>query len=455
MSEQSPEVPAAQDVDTEVVPNDPLARRRSSRRTWIAVAAVSALGVAVVGGTAYAIGANTATASNPKPAFTLSTQQGNGSATSTAPTAAGGLVARDTKLSPGMMPYWGGGHVTFTADPSLSAASGSAVAYAFDSSGTDPQAVANDLAKALGIDGSATQNGYQWVVGPQDGSGPNVSVSLDGQVSFNFYDPSADPFSCGVSKAVPPSGAPDASGGSTGSGSSPANPGPDTCTSPNTAPLGSESDAVASAKAVLRATGLNPADFQWASSAPKDAGQPVIYVSASQVVDGQLTGMVESFTFGGGNKLSSAYGFAAPLVSLGSYDVVSAQDAVVRLGDPRFGSGYGGPIAYAADGAAGGVMPMMKSAVASDATAPSTGTVTSSPAPAPTMPTTPTSGSKFAWPVTHVTIVKADLGLAQYYEPNGSIVLIPTYQLTGSDKSTWTVIAVNESALDTTPVTNN
>jgi hypothetical protein len=56
--------------------------------------------------------------------------------------------------------------------------------------------------------------------------------------------------------------------------------------------------------------------------------------------------------------------------------------------------------------------------------------------------------------VAQVTIVKADLGIAQYYEPNGSIVLLPTYQLTGSDKSTWTVIALDKSALDTTVPAN-
>ena len=78
-------------------------------------------------------------------------------------------------------------------------------------------------------------------------------------------------------------------------------------------------------------------------------------------------------------------------------------------------------------------------------------TVKSSPAPKPTVPTTPSTGSKFSWPVTDVTIVKADLGVAQYYQPNGSVVLLPTYQLTGSDKSTWTVIAVTDSALDMTP----
>ena len=461
MTEQSPEITPSTNASENPVAEsaDPIAAHRTSRRTWFAVAAGVLAGVAVVGGSAYAIGASTASTSGstPKAAFTLSNTSGsNTSGTAAAPLGAPGT--RDSKMSAGyMMPFWGGGHTTFTAGSGLSSSASSATAYAFDASGLNLEKVANDLAKTLGVDGTATLTDSGWTVGPQDGSAANLTVGLDGTAYVNFYDPSNDPFSCGVSKAEPPVAVPDSSGnsssGSSGGsttvspGASTAPSGPDACNSPNNAPLGSKADAIAAAKDVITAMGLNPADFNWNADEPTDSGQPVIYVSASLVVDGQLTGNVESFTFGGGNKLSGFYGFAAPLTSLGSYDVVSAQDAVARMSDPKFGPGYGGPIAYA--NGAGGVTPMAKNAMGMAAAADAT--VKSSPAPKPTVPTTPSTGSKFSWPVTNVTIVKADLGVAQYYQPNGSVVLLPTYQLTGSDKSTWTVIAVTDSALDMTP----
>jgi hypothetical protein len=245
------------------------------------------------------------------------------------------------------------------------------------------------------------------------------------------------------------SGAGPSAGSAPGSVGNAPVPGP-SCAPKNAAPLGTTSDAIAASKDIVKTLGLDPANFQWDATSPSDQGQPVIYVSASQVVNGQLTGLAEQFTFGGGNKLSNFYGFAAPLVSLGSYGVISEKDAVARLMDPAFGSSFG-PIAY--DTMRGGVAPMMKGAGGSSNSS-DTVTASSAPVPAPTVPTTPTAGGQFSWPVSQVTIVKADLGVAQYYEPNGAVVLLPTYQLTGSDKSTWTVIAVDKSALDTTVPAN-
>jgi hypothetical protein len=429
----------------------PVTARGHRRKTWFAIAAGVAAGVVLVGGTAYALGtSNAKTPTGVKAAFTL------GSAVPAANNlgSAAGMSSRDAKLSPGAMPYYGGSRTIFTAGGGLSDASGNATAWAFDASGVNQEALANALAKSFGISDTATMTNGQWIAGNQDGTSANVTVGLDGQTSVYYYDPQNDPFNCTYPPGVAtPDAKPTAGSNSSSSGSAPGSvgtaPGPaPSCAPHNTAPLGSTADAIASAKDVVKTLGLDPADFQWDATSPTDQGQPIIYVTASQVVNGQLTGLAEQFTFGGGNKLSNFYGFAAPVVSLGSYGVISEKDAVARLMDPAFGSSYG-PIAY--DTTRGGVAPMMKgAAVASSGAASDAVTASNAPVPAPTVPATPTAGGQFSWPVAQVTIVKADLGIAQYYEPNGSIVLLPTYQLTGSDKSTWTVIAIDKSALDTT-----
>jgi hypothetical protein len=440
---------------------DSVTPRGKRRSTWFAVAAGVAAGALVIGGSAYALGASsTKTHAAAKAAFVL----GNAAPAANSTALGGSMATRDSKMSAGLMPYWGGGHTVFTAASGLSDAAGSATAYAFDASGINQESLANALAKYFGISDTASLTTGQWIAGAQDGTSANISVNLDGQTSVYFYDPANDAFNC-VTKSIdippvaPPVATPDSSGNSGSGGSATPgsvgtapNPGP-SCASQNTAPLGTTAEAIASAKDIVKTMGLDPADFQWDATSPTDQGQPVIYVTGSQVVDGQLTGLSQNFTFSGGNKVSNFYGFAAPTVSLGSYGIISEKDAVARLMDPSFGpGGSGGPVAYAMRGAASDVAtPMMKSELAPmSSTAGGSVTASSAPAPAPTVPTTPKAGGSFSWPVQQVTIVKADLGVAQYYEPDGSIVLLPTYQLTGNDKSTWTVIALDKSSLDTT-----
>ena len=128
--------------------------------------------------------------------------------------------------------------------------------------------------------------------------------------------------------------------------------------------------------------------------------------------------------------MQSLYAPLAPLVELGSYDVVSPTEAVARLGDPRFGASGGG-----------GVMPLAAEGMRAD------DSVSSVPTE-PTVPATPTAGSPLAWPVQEVTLVSARLGVALTTLPTGASVLVPTYELADADGATWSVIAVVDDQLD-------
>lgn len=104
--------------------------------------------------------------------------------------------------------------------------------------------------------------------------------------------------------------------------------------------------------------------------------------------------------------------------SLGEYPVVSEEDAVERLGDPRFAGPAPSARQAAPDGDAG-------------------------PSPAP--------GGSIAWPVEDVTIVSAELTEVRYTLPDGAVLVVPAYDLADAAGSSWTVLAVDEEALDFTP----
>ncbi len=431
---------------------DELAARRErhsgGHRGWWMGAAAAVCALALAAGTGFVVGrsggsADTTTAT---PAFRLNAPTGQtadsaGAGPALGAPSTGGAATLDSKMMP-----WFGGRTIFTAGEGLSTTGGKGGAFVYDARAVDGKSAAQQLAKAFGIEGSPVDSGFAWVVGPADGSGPSVSVTPDGMRSFYSFDPSFQPYPCAKSEIGTP--VPTESG-SSGGGSSDAYPGP-ACPSPTgaTKPAPQGDDAIAVARKAMKAAGVDPDGFQWRAEPVGD--QYNSYVTASQRVNGQLTGSMWGFSIVGGGKLASVNGFLAPLVPLGDYDTVSATDAVARLGNPVFGGSYGGPIAMSADtrggvatsgGAAG------SAAVSGNVVVPGDTVATSAPTepPAAMKP-----GAKFSWPVAHVTITKATLGLAQYFQPDGSVVLMPTYQLDSADQGMYSMTAVVDSALDMT-----
>ena len=109
--------------------------------------------------------------------------------------------------------------------------------------------------------------------------------------------------------------------------------------------------------------------------------------------------------------------------SLGSYPVVSEVEAVERLGDPRF---------------AGAVLGWSSQEPQDEA--------------GPSAAGAPVPGGPVAWPVEDVTIVSAALTEARYTLPDGTVLLVPAYDLESTTRATsWTVMAVDEEQLDFAP----
>jgi hypothetical protein len=47
-----------------------------------------------------------------------------------------------------------------------------------------------------------------------------------------------------------------------------------------------------------------------------------------------------------------------------------------------------------------------------------------------------------------ILVEQADLGLAQFRQPDGAVLILPAYQLTGADGSRWSVIAIGAEDVD-------
>lgn len=402
---------------------DELAARRGRRRTpWLAAAGVVVLAAVGVGG--YALGgaaAPGASASADAPVVLNGGGRAAGAAGDDA--AAGGAAMGAAEDSAGAsdaagsadtastMPSWAtSGRAVFHAD-GLSTEGGTASAFAFDATGVATREGAARLAQTLGVEGEPRWD-YGWTVGPQDGSGSHVWLSADGSATFGYNDPGADPWQCEDVAAR-------SDGGDDEEGTEPA------CDEPATSSVG-DREARGALTDVMRSLGVDPDTFEIEVGERTD-GDPSRWVTASQVVDGSRTGAQWSATVGE-EGVAWLDGFLATTEDLGEYPVISPAEAVRRLGDPRF-SGAAWPVVYADE-------EKMWAASEEDGTEP-----TAPPAP-------PAAGDPVDWPVSDVEITDARLGLAQQTQDDGSVVLVPAYELSDADGNAWSVVAVVDDAMD-------
>lgn len=395
-------VPQADVVDLAVARS----RRRPAR--WLQVAAAAA-GVVVVGTAGYAVGSQgdgtdvsagaqegvtvdlPSTGSVPSPG-------GPSSATGSPPESASSMADRS------MIAPLGGGRTLFTA-VGLGDAPGSASAWGYDSAAAFTSERAAAIAGLVGLDGTPALRYGAWHLGSTDWTGPTLDLQSDATTSFFYSDPSADPW---------------------GEGS--------------TAAAVDAATATAQLTDMMTALGVDPAGYDLTV---EDTGTPnVTTVSASRTTGSVTDGQVWQLSVSS-DGIYSLSGALAPLVDLGSYDVVGPTTAVARLTDPRFGA--------TADYSALEDQPMARAdGVTQEMVDPSFGVdraTPDDPAAVPTLPSTPAPGSSFAWPVAEVAITGAELTTTTVYSADGSVALVPAYRLTGDDGSAWTVVAVTEAHL--------
>jgi hypothetical protein len=316
-------------------------------------------------------------------------------------------------------------------------------AYAYNAAGANPVAAANGLLRAVGAHANTKYNRtLATYVGGS--AGRVLSVRANGLLGFVYSDSNLSTGNCGASTGVggavqPMYNSVNGAGNSVTGACIPVT----ATTSP------SRSAALVTSQKVLTATGLSAQSYRWVVGAPSNG-----YVSVTAVakVGGkELVNTTTSldpnwqFTVVAGNKVSRVSGALAPVVSLGDYKIVSATAGVARLNDSTYR-------AQTSLQGAPDVIPVLSTSVASGGVAisasPEAGLPSMSSGSA-RLPAAPTPGSKVAWPVTNVSITKVGLSVAPYLQPNGAVVVMPTYVMTASDGTRYYVIAVDSASLDT------
>ncbi|MCI2957249.1 hypothetical protein MN032_06055 [Agromyces atrinae] len=382
------------------------AERARRRPRWLPIAAVAA-SIAIVGGLGYGVGASTggtnlaggAAAPISLQPVTGSVGQAESGAVSPGALDTNFAGAQAMRAYPDMLMPWGFGRNSFSAS-GLSTSDGSALAYTFDPRSVSNAETVAALAAALGVEGTPELKDGSWLVGPQDGSAPQLGVSLDGTLSFWYSDPRINPWQCveGTDVAEP-------------------------CQPVGTLP--SEDAAIDALRSIITASGRDASTFEFTSETFE--GAVTRSAQAFPVVDGQRLDQSWYLELSDAGIVSTS-GTLAPIVELGEYSIVSEQGAFERLSDPRFGA----------------QMTAMPFALREQ---PVDDTVTEW-VPPTEPPATPTSGVSLSWPVNDVEIVSARLGLTSQWQPDGSVLVVPAYEFTDADGGTWSVIAVADSALD-------
>ncbi|GMA32510.1 hypothetical protein [Litorihabitans aurantiacus] len=392
----------AEDGDGEPPAVVPLVSRRPR---WFVPAAAAAAAL-VIGASGYALGADRgsdvsadsagttadevamAPASGP---ITLGSGESganeSGAMGSPEPATAGDASA--SRMSADSMIGWGG-RTTFSAS-NLSTTERSAQAYGLDAATPSTPERMAQVAAAVGMTGAPEIVDGAWTL--TEGT-KQLSAYLDGSLNLSFYDEAAQPWCEGCEEPRP-----------------------------QDAPSGDA--AIERLKEVLTALGEDTAAFEY--SAPTYEGAVTATAQARRVVDGQTTDVAFTLDLAPAG-VASVSGTLAGLVDLGTYTVVSEQEGFERLSDPRFGSyrtGWPRPI--------DGDMTTMQEWE-----------------PPTQAPAAPSPGTTVSWPVEDVEIVSARLGLAQQWQPDGEVLLVPSYEFTDADGGTWSVIAVADDQLDFT-----
>jgi len=267
----------------------------------------------------------------------------------------------------------------FTPSNDLSNTPGTASGYRLTRAGLDGAALAASLAEVFGPAGEVSQTEAGWVVGDLDGAAASVVVTDDPLLTWTFVDPVATA-AAKAGAAIP------------------------------------QDQAQELASALLSRLGVDVADVDW----QVDRFSDVTAVTAWQVVSGARTALSWTVVFGDQGAVVSASGFAAGIEEVPGYPVVGAATAVRRAALPTWAVLGPSPI----DARAGDAVAI--------ATPTPTGTASVGTEGRPTL----------SVEMSDILVTEAELGLAQFRQPDGNLLILPAYLLTGDDGSRWSLIAV-------------
>lgn len=385
------------------------------RTPWVVLGGV--LGVAAIG-TIVALIVSLATP-RPEPLFTLAASGGDASAEMSSDIRMGGWVTYE-----------------YLAGEGLSTESTPGPVYQLVMQG-DPVQVASNVAQQFGVQGDVQESQYfdetypTYVVGPEDWTGPSVSVTWSGTGSWFYSNPGAYPEPI-CTEAPAPDGFEEPYYECE-------NPEPE-------GPLPTAEEAKAQAAELFQANGLDVTVDQVRVLSEDEWG---VGVSASLYVDGVETAIEWSLYWAPGPVIASASGHSISVVERGSFDTVSPRDAVSRLDSGVWWGAVGpsyylAPIAREAETFEG---PGESDVIEPGEPSPEEGEGVIEPAPLPedefpVMPEEPE--------VVQVTVTSSERTMLVVWDAQGNAWIVPGYVLRYSeDDWGWTsVIALIEGVID-------
>lgn len=321
----------------------------------------------------------------------------------------------------------------YVAGDGLSTSSGSGHVYQLQRTGTADE-VLRTTAEALGVPGEPGKSAYfdeaypSYVIGPEDGTGPSVVVSWIGTGDWWYNNPAAYPqFECnseGVCEQPEPGD--------------------------NLAPSAAEARTLA--QQIFAETGFEVSEDairvvadEWQTSA-----------TASLFVEGTQTALEWGVSWSPSGLISYAYGHSVTVVDKGSYDTVSAHDAVSRLADWRW-FGAAGPEFQ------GGMHIMTRDAVAFngetdegadgdvDVDEPVEGEAEEAPSDDPTIEPAPEPEPTLIDPIepetVTVTVEEATATLLLVWDAEGNAWLVPGFAMPHPDGWFNSVISLIEGVI--------
>jgi hypothetical protein len=269
----------------------------------------------------------------------------------------------------------------FQPSPDLPDSAGVATGYRLVSSGISGGQVAGVLASVFGVVGQPKEVDGTWSVGSTGAA--QVTVQADPMVSWTFENPSSS-------------------------------------ASPAAGPTLPADRAIELAGGLLGSIGVDTASIDWQVDRFANGTE----VTAWQLLGESRTQLSWRVTLGPAGDIVRASGFSAGLEEVTGYPVLGAASAVRRSALP--------------DWSAIGPAPIFSSAAGSTEPSPS-----ATPTSSPTV-TGPVDRPVLSVPLSQVTVTGADLALAQFWQPDGSLLILPAYLLTGADGSRWSLLAVDD-----------
>lgn len=302
----------------------------------------------------------------------------------------------------------------------------------------DPIEVAASVAQQFGVQGEVQQSAYfdenfpTYVVGPEDWTGPSVSVTWTGTGSWFYSNPSAYPEPV-CTEAPAPEGFEEPYYECE-------NPEPE-------GPLPSAEEAKTLAAELFQANGLDITAEQVKVLSQDEWG---VGVSGSLYVDGVETAIEWSVYWAPGPVIASASGHSISVMERGTFDTISPRDAVARLESGQWWgavgpSYYTAPIAREAEVLeSDGDLDAPSDAVPPDGEG---GDIPVEPLPMPEedVPVVPEEPE-----VIQVTVTEYERTMLVVWDAAGNAWIVPGYVLRYSDDDWgWTsVIALVEGVIE-------